>query len=278
MSSRVLNAFPPSELGVRLQSARKRAGLTQKQAADAIKAARTTMVAIEKGERSIQPSELVALSRAYKQPVSYFVKQKPAVRSFDVQFRAVHGATVQDETIQPVVSDWQDLCMGYLELEEALHSPMPRNYPPQYGESAAPIELHAENIAASERRRLGIGDGPVSRLRDVLEQEVGLRIFFLPMPGRYSEMYAYDERLGGCLAINQNHPTERQRWSMAHGYLHFLAHRDKIVLHYDGQYQRIPKSEQLAEAFAKHFLLRPRVLSGALMPINEMASSLRPTC
>ncbi len=75
------------------------------------------------------------------------------------------------------------------------------------------------------------------------------------MPSAFSEMYSYDRWLGGCMAVNLNHPEERRRWSMAHGYLHFLAHRHKPVFHYFEQYQRMPESERLAEAFAMHFLM-----------------------
>lgn len=253
--SSVLDALDPAELGARLQRARKRAGLTQKDGAEAIGAVRTTMVAIEKGDRSVRPQELVALARTYGRPVSDFVRTRPSVEPFDVQFRAAPGASSHDDPIRGVVAEWEDLCVSYLELEEALGSPLPRDYPPEYAGDDVPTELLAESIAASERRRLGLGDGPVPRLRDVLEQEVGLRVFCLPMPTPYSEMYAYDDRLGGCLAVNQNHPVERQRWSLAHGYLHFLAHRQRPVVNYEGQYRRVPESERLADAFAMHFLL-----------------------
>lgn len=255
MPSSALDPLDPAELGVRLQRARKRAGLTQQDAASVIGAVRTTMVAIEKGGRSVRPTELVALARAYERPVSDFVRGRPEVEPFEVQFRASPTASLDDHAIQPVVAEWEDLCVSYLELEEALGSPLPRHYPSEYITNGLPTDLMAESIAASERRRLGLGDGPVARLRDVLEQEVGLRVFCLPMPHGYSEMYAYDERLGGCLAVNQNHPVERQRLSLAHGYLHFLAHRQRPVLHFADQYRRLPESERLANAFALHFLL-----------------------
>jgi Zn-dependent peptidase ImmA (M78 family) len=73
-------------------------------------------------------------------------------------------------------------------------------------------------------------------LRDILEQTIGLRIFYLAMPSKYSGLYSYNDQLGGCIAINANHPEERQRWSLAHEYLHFLAHRRKPVIDFEGQY------------------------------------------
>ena len=87
------------------------------------------------------------------------------------------------------------------------------------------------------------------------------------MPPKYSEIYSYDDQLGGCMAINAGHYEERRRWSMAHGYLHFLAHRRKPVVDFEGQYKRIPQSERLAEAFPKYFLMPA---SGLLRRFNDM--------
>jgi Zn-dependent peptidase ImmA (M78 family) len=106
-------------------------------------------------------------------------------------------------------------------------------------------------------------------LRDILEISVGLRIFYLPMPSKYSEIYSYNEKLGGCIGISAFHPEERRRWSLAHGYLHFLAHRYKAVFDFENlkdQYQRMPESEQLAEAFSKYFLMPT---SSLLKQFNE---------
>ncbi|MEQ8961504.1 MAG: ImmA/IrrE family metallo-endopeptidase [Coleofasciculus sp. C2-GNP5-27] len=66
---------------------------------------------------------------------------------------------------------------------------------------------------------------------------------------------------------NADHPEERRRWSLAHGYLHFLAHRRKPVLDFEGQYKRMPESERLAEAFPKYFLMPT---SGLLKRFNDM--------
>jgi len=57
---------------------------------------------------------------------------------------------------------------------------MQRN-PPEYRISGLPISHAAEGLASQERNRLGLGDGPIPILRDLLEQEVGLRIFYLPL-------------------------------------------------------------------------------------------------
>ncbi|WP_017304274.1 XRE family transcriptional regulator [Spirulina subsalsa] len=263
MAINILDNIDLRQLGERLQQARKRCGMTQLDAAQIIEAGRTTIVAIEKGDRRLKPEELIKLARAYGQSVSDFVRPRPVVESFDVQFRAAFRRTQEDEAeIQPVIAKFQQFCENYLELEQIMTSPLPRNYPSEYQTSGRLVELSAEAIATQERQRLGLGDRPLSSLRDILEQEVGLRIFYLPMPGKYSEIYSYNDLMGGCLAINVYHPPERQHWSLAHGYLHFLAHRHTAVVDREEQYQKLPesvretlRSKRLAEAFAKYFLM-----------------------
>jgi Zn-dependent peptidase ImmA (M78 family)/DNA-binding XRE family transcriptional regulator len=268
MAINILDNIDMRKLGIQLQQARKKRGMTQEGAAQVIGAVRTTMVAIEKGERRIRAVELIALARAYGKPVSDFVRERPVVEPFEVQFRATFKQSEEEKAkIEPVIAELEELCRDYLELEQIVDAPLARNFPPEYPVEDLPIEVAAESIAVSERNRLGIGDGPLPLLRDILEQDVGLRIFYLKMPPKFSEIYGYDERLGGCMAINGDHPEERRRWSLAHGYLHFLAHRRKPIFHYDGQYQRIPVSEQLADSFPKYFLMPA---SGLLKRFNEM--------
>ena len=259
MSTNILETIDPRRLGDSLQKARKKCGLTQAEAAQVIDAARTTLVAIEKGSRRIKPSELVKLARAYGRSISDFARADNvanATEPFEVQFRAAYQRKPEEEAkIAPVIEQFEELCQNYLELEQIMNAPMPRNYPAEYDISHMPIEAVAESTALAERQRLGLGDGPISSLRDILEINVGVRIFYIKLPGKYSEIYSYSEQLGGCMAINVDHPEERRRWSMAHGYLHFLAHRRKSVIDFDGQYQRMPMSEQLAETFPKYFLM-----------------------
>jgi Zn-dependent peptidase ImmA (M78 family)/DNA-binding XRE family transcriptional regulator len=268
MTTNILDTIDLRILGELLQQARKKCNMTQADAAKIIDAARTTMIAIEKGERRLKANELIKLARAYGRSVSEFVRQRPIVQPFEVQFRAVYQRSQEQQTeIEPFILHLEELCQNYLELEKIMDAPLPRNYPLEYQVTDMPIKSAAESIAVAERHRLGLGDAPIHQLRDILEQDVGLRIFYLQMPQKYSEVYSYNEQVGSCMAINANHPEERRRWSMAHGYLHFLAHRQKPEFHFDGQYQRFPESEQLAETFSKYFLMPT---SGLLKRFSDM--------
>ncbi|MCA2712044.1 MAG: XRE family transcriptional regulator [Microcystis sp. M015S2] len=281
MTNNILDRINPYDLGKRLKQAREQRGMTQEAAAKIIEVARTTLVAIEKGERRLKSSELVNLARAYGKSVSDFLVLTPPIESFEVQFRSASRRGEAEKTeVQSVILRFQEFCQNYLELEELMKSPLPRNYPPEYHlDDTFPINIIAESIANAERQRLGLGDKPISLLRDILEQEVGIRIFYLPMPSqsKCSEMYSYNETIGACIAINANHPRERQLWSLAHGYLHFLAHRYQPVIDYLDEYQRMPKSEQLAEAFPKYFLMPTSSLLKRYNDIKQSQGKFTPT-
>ena len=245
------------ELGQELRAARTRKGMTQEQAAKIIKVARTTLVAIEKGERAIKPGELIELAEAYECHVNDLVRSRPQIEPMKVQFRGPFKPKQKEmEMIGDAVSELEELARNYLELERMTDNVFPRSYPPEYRIDGLPVEQAAEGIASRERNRLGLGDGPLSILRDILEHEVGLRVFYLPMrPSTFSAIYLYEDDLGGCIAVNSLHPEERRRWSLAHEYAHFLVHRYQPRMFMDGKYQRLPEREQFADHFALHFLM-----------------------
>ena len=271
MNKNILDSVNLHDLGRELQDARKKRGMTQEEAAELLGVARTTLTAIEKGTRRIKASELVKLARAYGRQIGDFVHSRPQIESFQVQFRGPSSRTEhEEELIAPYISEFEDLCRDYLTLEEITSSPLPRKYPAEYDISGLPILYAAESVAMQERNRLNLGDGPLPTnpvLRVVLEQEVGLRIFFMPLPQGFSAIYHYDHRLGGCIAINSTHPEERRRLSLAHDYGHFVAQRFKPEVLIEDGYARKPESELFADKFSLHFLMP---VSGLIRHFNDI--------
>ena len=270
METNILDTIDKNTLGKELQTARKRAGLTQEEAAQAIDAARTTIVAIEKGERRIKAGELLKLAQAFGRSPSDFVRPRPKLESFYVQFRGPYQRTLEDNTeISPKIDEFEDFCRDYLELEQLMESPLSRKYPTEYSVSGIPLEQAADEVAKEERNRLRLGDGPLLNLRGMLEQEVGLRIFYIPLPAKFSAIYFYTESLGGCIAVNSLHPFERQRMSLAHDYGHFLTTRISPTLDMEEYYQRLPESERFANTFASDFLMPSEGLTRRINDIRK---------
>lgn len=258
MDTNILDTLDMKDLGRKLQEARKKRGLTQIEAADIINVARTTITAIEKGERRVKAGELIQLANAYKYRVSDFVRPRPTFEPFQIQFRSSYRRTDEDDQeISEYIDIFEELCRDYFELEQIVETPLTYKYPQEYKIDTLPLERAAEAIAQEERNRLGLGDGPIPILRDLLEQEVGLRIFYLEMrpSDKFSAMYTYDENLGGCIAVNSLHPEERRRMSLAHDYAHFLVDRRKPEVSVSNGYQRYAISEQFADRFALYFMM-----------------------
>lgn len=251
------DSIDPIAVGVRLAEARRARGLTQQQVAEALGLARTTVTAMEKGERRPRSPELLRFADLYGRQVGELTRPLPPRRpeSFVVQFRAARVADVGDDPkITADVVAFQSLCDDYVELERLTDNPLPRRYPEAYDIGGAEPERSAEEVASSERLRLGLGDGPIGDVWGLLEADVGLRVFAPPFASNNAGMFVHAAEYGGCIAVNGRHPEERRRWSAAHEYAHFLVdrHRPEITV-LPGR--RVPRGERFADAFARHFLM-----------------------
>jgi Zn-dependent peptidase ImmA (M78 family)/transcriptional regulator with XRE-family HTH domain len=275
-------SIDPEAIGERLMLARRASGMTQQQVADALSIARTTITAIEGGVRRPRPQELVRLAELFRRPVSDLLRAatRPGPISFDVFFRST-GTKVdleRDSKLAADVQRFEQFCRWYVELETELDAPLPHRYPAPYeNDRMAPsIEQSAEDVAAAERNRLGLGDGPIGDIYSLLETDVGLRIFAFPFEAsQVAGMFLYHPDLGGCIAVNARHPEVRRRWTLVHEYSHFLTDRNKAeVSILSGK--RIPPEERWADAFAKHFLM-PGIGLGRRFDAMQRAKAGEPT-
>lgn len=284
MQQQILDTIDLQELGQKLQRIRKRRGITQATAAELLGVARTTITAIEKGERRIKADELRMLAEAYGQSVGNFLSGRPIIEPPAVLFRSDWSKAKTSEALQSInqsVEQLVELATNYYELEQLTDSIRPNFFLPSYRSNGiASIEQEAESLAISERNRLGLADRPLPPLRSLLESEVGLRIFYLPLhkSNKFSEIYFYDQTLGGCIALNQNHASSvgRCRWSLAHAYAHFLAHRHDPVAFAEGSNGRKPESEHFADSFAAYFLMPTSSLTQRFTEIYQAKGKVTP--
>ena len=261
----------PRLLGRRIQEARKARGLTQQEVADALSLARTTVTALEKGERRVRPDEIIGMAGLFGRSVSDLVSSREPISDFAVQFRtaiSASGSRQAQKGMAQAVQEFQRLCEDYLYLENTNAMALRQSYIPEYSINIASPEDAAEDVASAERNRLGLGDGPVLNLREVLENDVAMRVFSMKLPSRVAGIFSYTQELGGCIAVNAQHPEERRRWSMAHEYGHFLTSRFHSEISMLGVYRRVPAQERFADAFAGCFLMPA---AGLKRRFNEMS-------
>lgn len=247
----------PVTLGARLKSARETAGLTQNQVADKLGVARTTIVAIEKGERRVKPAELVVLAPLYGESVGRLLRPTALVPDMELQFRLSRARPTSDEKSVEATKLLQRLAASYVELEGRLGLPLPTQYPPEYEVRRGRMAEQADDVAQQIRHLLGVGPrAPLHELEHILETEIGFRIFTRPLSSNIAGAFAFHEALGACVILNLLHPATRRLWTLAHEFGHFLTSRRSVdVLRLD---------EANAEDFADKF-------AGALLlPASEM--------
>lgn len=254
-------------LAARLRAAREACGLTQAQAAAEFGVSRPLLIAIEKGNREVQPAELIKLAAIYKRSVSDLSRPTFPPTSIGARFRIALASIPENHELREVITQLEEHADDYLDLLHRAQVKPPGRETPVRSIDHVDAKQAGEDLAIEERNRLGIGDGPVQHLREILEIDVGLRIFLVALPAKVAGLFVYVELLGGCVAINKNHPPERRRWTMAHEYAHFLVSRDRAEVTPIAPQRRVHDGERLADSFAANFLM-PR--NGLVRRFHEL--------
>ena len=246
----------PAETGERLRLARESAKITQAAAAQAIGVARTTIVAMEQGERRARTGELQQLARLYGTSVNALLRRESIHVDLAPRFRRMVGS---DEAAAEAAELMADLAKAEVELENLLGIKRVRNYPPERTLLPGDVKAQAEQDAAELRQRLGLGIGPVANIVTLLEMELGVRVYVRRVDGQISGLFAYDDALGACILLNANHPRERRNQSGGHETGHFIStRRQPEVLHQDETENS--REERYANAFARAFLTPARAV------------------
>src|SRR5712692_1412301 len=242
-----MSKLAPAELGERLRGARSGANLTQDAAAASLGMARTTLVAIEKGQRSVRPEELLAFAHLYGVSAGKLTSPDAIHVDLSAKFRRAEGKEASKAVTQ-ALSLLNQLATGAVQLERLLGQELRTDYPPPIRINPQIVNQQAEDAANNLRSRLGVGLGPIPDLISLLELELGLRIFFRPLPSEISGLYAYDPAIGACLLINAKHHWKRRVQTAIHETGHFVSDRS----HADILEER-EVSPSIEERFAKRF-------------------------
>src|SRR4026207_643141 len=96
-----LEPLEPRALGARLREAREGRGWTQQQLSDQLGVARTTIVAVEKGERRVKPKELMAIATLLGRSVSDLLQRTGAAEGLAAQLRGSLPPSADGETLAP---------------------------------------------------------------------------------------------------------------------------------------------------------------------------------
>jgi Zn-dependent peptidase ImmA (M78 family)/transcriptional regulator with XRE-family HTH domain len=266
-----LDSTPPSDVGERLRIARENANITQRDAAERINIARTTLVAIEQGQRRMRIDELQELAKLYSTSVNALLRREAVHVDLAPRFRKLPDAA--DKAADKAVDIIARLARAEVELENLLGIQRVHNYPPERPILRGDVKAQAEQNALELRERLGLGNAPISDIVTLLELEMGVRVYVRRFDSRISGLFAYDDKLGSCILLNANHPKERRTQSAGHECGHFIStRRQPEVLHaYDMSHSR---EERYADAFGRAFLTPPRAVMQKFQEITAGADRL----
>lgn len=244
--SAMIESLPDSEIGERLRIAREAAGLTQAAAAEKICVARTTIVAIERGQRRIKTNELQELCSHYGTSANAILRQEAVHLDMVPRFRKL--AQSADDAAERAAGLLNDLVSAEVELENALGIKRVRNYPPERPILPGDVRQQAEQDAQDLRDWMGLGAGPVLDIVSLLDLQLGIRVYVRPLDGKISGLFAYNEAVGACMLLNAAHPVGRIIQTGAHELGHFNSARRQPEVLTEGE---VPHSRE--ERYADHF-------------------------
>ena len=259
------------EIGKRLRLARENAGLTQAGAAGAVDLSRTTLVAIEKGDRPARDAELLSLVDLYGVTMNEMLRREAVHVDLIPRFRKL-GSQVKTG-IDEAISILNDFVTAEVELETILGIERPSNLPPERPLLPGDVRKQAEADALELRQRLGLGQGPIRNVFSLLELDLGIRVYAHPLKNHVSGLFAYDDDVGACILINSNHRYERQVATGTHELGHTISARRRPDVCHDG-FQHNSREERYATAFAPAFMMPARTVMQKLSEIRAGSKRL----
>ncbi len=258
------------EIGDRLRVARESAKVTQAAAAEALQVARTTIVAIEQGQRKPRLDELQRFAALYGVSVNGLLRREAVQIDLKPRFRRAGEA---DADVEAAVALLTNLVQAELELEDLLGVQRVRNDPPERPLLPGNVAMQAEQDATELRHWLGIGMAPVHDIMSVLELQLGARVFVRRLPPKISGLYAFDNRAGACMLLNAAHPKDRRAQTAAHEIGHFISTRRAPDALHAGS-PETSREERYAIAFARAFLTPARAVMAMFKEITAGATQL----
>lgn len=260
----------PKNLGDLLRQARENAKITQAAAAATLDVARTTLVAMEQGQRRPRVDELQKLAALYGLSLNELLRQG-SIR-VDLRPRFRHTGE-QSDKLQAAIELLNRLVQAEVEFEDLLGIQRTRLDPPERPLLAGNVGLQAEQDAAELRQWLGLGLAPVHDIVSLLELQLGARVYIRKLDPKISGLYAFDERAGACILLNADHPRDRRSQTGAHELGHFISTRYAPDTLHDGT-PGSTREERYANTFARCFLTPARAVHVRFQELTAGASKL----
>lgn len=215
-----------------------------------------TLSSIESGERDIKAWELAKLAEVYGRDLDYFLKSERPKET-----RILWRSPEESAQKKLMGSKFLSICRRYQNLIKLLGEKEKIKRTVKLSVDKHDLLLNAayenvETLAAEYCKHLNLGSRPACSLTKVLEEEMGIKVIFLPIESDISGGSTKDDEFGMAILINSNDAPWRRNYDLAHEFFHILTWDyfapEEIYSDNAGKKSRV---EQMADVFASSLLL-----------------------
>ena len=247
-----------ANLGEVLARARRQAGLSQEEAAEAVGLNRVVLSYYESGRRQPPLGTLIALARLYGVSLPALLEglEEPmsAQPASEILYRAAPRALAERPRIG--IQRFSELVNAYVEILEELGGNAPGRgrspFPPVRARAGRP---GAARLARSVRELLGLGSGPIDDLFRLVDEHV--LVFRLSLGSDLttapSGLFYNHPRAGFCVVVNSDMTLGRQLFTLAHELAHAFFHSQEVDVWISMPGARA-EGERFADLFAGELL------------------------
>jgi Zn-dependent peptidase ImmA (M78 family)/transcriptional regulator with XRE-family HTH domain len=240
----------------RLIEGRLAIGLNQSELAAQVGVSRQAVSSYEQGDKAPEPETMMAIARALKQPVSFFVTEAPAsFGPLSVNFFRKTGADTKRRNMAcEVYARW--FAQAAFTFEAVANFPVVSipSFEPKSADTNRYEEEEIEDIAERVRDHFSLGLGPISNVVRLMES-VGIVMCRLEMEGESVEAFSYWSGARPFVFLASDKESgARARYDAAHELGHLVLHRWVGADELDDK-DKLKEIEREADRFAGAFLL-----------------------
>jgi len=216
-----------------------------------------TLSSIEAGERDVRAWELAKLASIYGRDIDYFLNLESPQKDIRILWRSPETSPQKKIIERQFIS----ICTHYQKLLNILGEPLSINSAFKLTTDknkllAQNAFKYVENLASSYIRILKLGSHPACSLTKILEDEMGIKIIFIPMDFGISGGSTKDANFGMAVLVNANDAPWRRNFDLAHEFFHLITWEDFAPEEiYQDATRGKSRIEQLADVFAASLLL-----------------------
>jgi len=223
-----------------------------------------TLSSIEAGERDVKAWELAKLASIYGRDIDYFLNLESQQKDIQILWRRPESSPQKNLTGKQFIT----ICDRYQNLlnllGESRAAKTGLRLAIEKNKLLAPDAFtYVEKLASDYIRILKLGSHPACSLAKILEEEMDIKIIFIPMDFDISGGSTVDAEFGMAVLINASDAPWRRNFDLAHEFFHLITwkiFRPEEI--YQNSFQGKNRIEQLADVFASSLLLPEEEIRG----------------